>query len=72
MVKKEECFCCGEIPRCVDVTEESGIACITDHPGFKANCLDKYVLEVASVGLKTRKNRRYDVLRAKGLVSESE
>lgn len=65
LVKKEECFCCQDIDRCIQKMEsfDGEITCITQHPGFPAVCLNKDVLEAASVGLRTSKGRSYSVLR---------
>ncbi|XP_028518526.1 uncharacterized protein LOC114576318 [Exaiptasia diaphana] len=46
--------------------------CITIHPGFRNVCLDKWVLEVAAIGLKTRKGRSYLALYREGRKTESE
>ncbi|XP_020911892.1 uncharacterized protein LOC110249658 [Exaiptasia diaphana] len=51
---------------------EEEVVCITNHSASKTICLDKWVLEVAAIGLKTRKNKSYTVLRKKGLASEPE
>ncbi|XP_031552573.1 uncharacterized protein LOC116289772 [Actinia tenebrosa] len=74
VTKQEECFCCNDIMRCMDKLNEldQQVQCITSHPGFESVCLDKYVLETAAVGLKTRGNRSYTILREKGFAKESE
>jgi hypothetical protein len=46
--------------------------CITMHPGFRAVCLDRWVLRAAGIGLKTRNNRRYTALFDQGLKTEAE
>lgn len=72
--KREECFCCQEIDRCREKLYEAEPepVCITEHPGFQAVILNQYVLEAAAIGLKTRKGRRYTVLREKKQVTNSE
>ena len=55
--------------------EESGQdehQCIVDHPGFEACCLNPWVLEVASVGLKTRTKRSYSTTRTEMNAAQSE
>ena len=54
VTKVEECQCCQEIDRCAKIMAEIDHEgqCITLHPGFRDVCLNKYVLEVASLGLK--------------------
>lgn len=43
--KVENSKCCHEIPQLVALMEEvGGLQCVTDHPGFKAVCLDTWVL----------------------------
>ena len=65
--KKEECFCCIEIDRCRDKMNaiDPEPVCITEHPG-----LNKWVLEAASIGLKTKKGRNYTVIRRRSLNSQ--
>ena len=46
----KECLCCKEIAQVVekmDGYEAEQLDCITDHPRFKAVCLDVWVLETA-------------------------
>lgn len=69
ITKREECFCCHDIDRCqekiqklVESGNEEPLDCITLHPGFVSGCLDEWVLEIAAIGLKTKKNKRYTVL----------
>ena len=63
-----------EISRCREKMEESGQdeQCIVDHPGFEACCLNPWVLEVASVGLKTRTKRSYSTTRTEMNAAQSE
>ena len=44
-----------EITRCCEKMEEGELEdkCIVYHPGFEVCCLINWVLEIASVGLKT-------------------
>ena len=46
--------------------------CIVDHPGFEVCCLNKWVLEIASVGLKTRSKRSYSATRTQTNAAQSE
>ncbi|KAK3745925.1 hypothetical protein QZH41_010221, partial [Actinostola sp. cb2023] len=73
--KQEECFCCQDIDRCCEKLEElqdENLNCITKHHGFRAVCLDKWVLEIAAIGLKTRKRRSYVIMRTEGRTSEAQ
>ena len=56
--------------RSIDVGREED--CITLHPGFRDVCLNKYVLEVASLGLKTKAGKRYRTIYVQGQKSENE
>jgi len=71
VVKQEECFCCQEIDRCIEKMDGE-ITCITQHTGFNNVCLDQYVLETASIGLRTSKGRSYNVLRRERRTTESQ
>ena len=63
MVKPEECRCCMEIEQCrhkmFDHEDGESQKCILDHPGFNDVCLNEWVLETASLGLKTKGRRNY-------------
>jgi len=74
VVKAEECFCCQEMIRCTDKMAEIELddQCITEHPGFKNVCLDKWVLETAAIGLKTKNRKSYMTLYKQGKKSEPE
>lgn len=74
LVKPEECYCCSEMDRCREKMEsvEMDDECITKHPGFENVCLDKWVLEVAAIGLKTRSGRSYLSIYREGRKSEEE
>jgi hypothetical protein len=62
-----ELQCCQEIERCVqslnsaDVLEDVEMppSCITNHPGFNLNCLQKWTLRLASSNYKRRDRRKY-------------
>ena len=43
----EECVCCCEISRVVAKLEGTGAPCITEHEGFDAVCLNRWVLQTA-------------------------
>ena len=72
--KLEECICCQEIDRCGEVmgTFNKETSCITSHPGFQDVCLNKYVLEVAAIGLKTRRGKSYTRMFVDGQRGEAE
>ena len=74
VTKAEECQCCQEIDRCTEIMAEIDLEgqCITLHPGFRDVCLNKYVLEVASLGLKTKSGKSYKTLLIQGYRSEAE
>ncbi len=42
MPKAAECRCCHSYSKVLKVME--GRQCMTDHPGFASNCLDRWVL----------------------------
>jgi len=71
-VKPEECRCCMEVDRCVEKMEEIELdgECITAHDAFQNVCLDTWVLDVASIGLKTRKKKSYSLNRGSAADSE--
>ena len=64
VVKPQECRCCMEIQQCHDKMadfEKCGERkCILNHPGFNYVCLNEWVLETASLGLKTKGRKSYD------------
>ncbi|CAH3159432.1 unnamed protein product [Porites lobata] len=72
--KKEECICCKEIDRAGEVMEniERAGDCITLHPGFQDVCLNRWVLEVASLNLKTKAGKSYRAIFNQGRKTESE
>jgi hypothetical protein len=42
--------------------EEEERKCIVDHPGFNEGILNEYVLDLASLGLKTKGKRNYSLV----------
>ena len=42
-----ECICCCEVDKVVSKMEETGASCITEHEGFGAVCLNRWVLQTA-------------------------
>ncbi|KAK3753694.1 hypothetical protein QZH41_013140, partial [Actinostola sp. cb2023] len=74
VAKPEECFCCTEIDRCKEILEELDIdeCCITSHPGFLSVCLDEWVLQIAAIGLQTRRKKRYTVLFDQGITDKAQ
>ena len=42
-----ECICCCELEKVVGKMEETGALCITEHEGFDAVCLNRWVLQTA-------------------------
>ena len=46
--------------------------CITLHPGFQDVCLNQWVLEVASLNLKTKAGKSYRAIFSQGRKMESE
>ncbi|XP_033726822.1 uncharacterized protein LOC117316389 [Pecten maximus] len=47
MPTEVECLCCQEVSLIQTKTEDKAIACITQHDGFIANCINTDVLEVS-------------------------
>ena len=74
IVKAEECQCCREINVCVNRMDCCGqeIKCITDHPAFENGCLDRWVLRLAAMGLKTKTNKLYTAMYEEGKKTEEE
>lgn len=74
VTKAEECICCKEIDRVGEVMSQVDLEdqCITFHPGFSDVCLNRWVLEIASLALKTKAGKSYRTLFSQGLKSESE
>ena len=64
-----------EIDRCEEIMKEAigdRILCITLHPGFESVCLNRHVLEVAALGLKTRAGKSYTTVREQSNKSDNE
>ncbi|KAK2570281.1 hypothetical protein P5673_005068 [Acropora cervicornis] len=74
VTKAEECICCKEIDRVGEVMSQVDLEdqCITLHPGFRDVCLNRWVLEIASLALKTKAGKSDTTLFSQGLKSESE
>ena len=75
VTKAQECICSKEIDRCEEVMEEAigdRTVCITHHPGFESVCLNRHVLEVAAMGLKTRIGKSYTTVRGQSNKSDDE
>ncbi|XP_015758790.1 PREDICTED: uncharacterized protein LOC107338057 isoform X1 [Acropora digitifera] len=74
ITKPEECICCKEIDRVSEVMGQLDLEdrCIILHPGFQDVCLNRWVLEVASLNLKTKAGKSYRVLRGQGGRNEAD
>ncbi|CAH3134487.1 unnamed protein product, partial [Porites lobata] len=75
VTKAQEGICCKEIDRCEEVMEEAigdRTLRITLHPGFESVCLNRHVLEVAALGLKTRAGKSYTTVRGQSNKSDNE
>ena len=71
VTKAEECKeidRVGELMSQVDLEDQ----CITLLPGFHDVCLNRWVLEIASLALKTKAGKSYRTLFSQGIKSESE
>ena len=68
IAKPDECKCCMEMNRCREKIEEleKEDDWITLHPGFNDVCLNRWVLETAAIGLKTKPNQSYTELLTQG------
>ena len=60
MSTTEECICCCEIAQVVAKLEDGGAPCITEHEGFDAVCLNRWVLQTAYYQYKQQYGRRSD------------
>ena len=68
----QECNCCSKLDSCREslssdiVQQELGdaenIVCITQHPGFRPVCLERWSLRMAAWAYKTTGNQRYEQL----------
>ena len=64
-----ECYCCCELEGCEesiksdlvlqDLAPDVNLTCITEHPGFKPVCLQKWSLRLAADKFKTKGKERY-------------
>lgn len=62
-----EMQCCREIAACIDVLKSDDVLedletppdCITYHPGFAVNCLEKWTLRLAASKYKRKDRRKY-------------
>ena len=74
VVRAEECRCCVEVNRCTERMEEveKDGQCITTHPGFNSVCLDRWVLQTAGIGLKTKSKKSYTTMLTLGDRAEAE
>ena len=63
-----------EVNRCIERMEEveKDGHCITMHPGFGGVCLDRWVLQTAGIGLKTKLKRSYTTMLTLGVRAEAE
>lgn len=64
VVRAEECRCCMEVNLCTERMEEvdKDGQCITMHPGFDSVCLNRWVLQTAGTGLKTKLKKSYTTM----------
>jgi hypothetical protein len=68
----QECNCCCELDGCQeslsseivqqDLGDEDNIVCVTQHPGFRPVCLEKWSLRMAAWTYKTKGKQRYKQL----------
>ena len=49
---------------------DQGQNCVTLHPGFDTVCLNQWGLHAAAIGLKTKSNKLYTTLLARGQRAE--
>ncbi|XP_078363732.1 uncharacterized protein LOC144647935 [Oculina patagonica] len=64
-----ECYCCKELEGCCealtseivqeDLEEGQELLCITEHPGFRPVCLEKWSLRLASGKYRTKAKQAY-------------
>ena len=64
-----ECYCCQELEGCCeslgsdmmrqDLDEDETLKCITEHPGFRPVCLEKWSLRLAASKYKTKAKQQY-------------
>lgn len=68
--KASECVCCVEVEKCQAALSSEQVledtveppACITDHPGFRSVCLDKWSLRVSAEKYRRRDRSKYKQL----------
>ena len=58
MASAEECICCCKIVWVVAKLEDSGAPCITEHEGYDAICLNRWVSQTAYYQYKQRYGRQ--------------
>ncbi|XP_068703689.1 uncharacterized protein [Montipora foliosa] len=66
--RNEECTCCSEFPQICDKNKEAvkmgevaeAPVCITQHPGFQAVCLNRWVLHTAWYQYKQQYSQSYE------------
>ena len=63
-----------EVNRCIERMEEveKDVQCIMMHPGFGSVCLDRWVLQTAGIGLKTKLKKSYTTMLTLGYRGEAE
>ena len=64
-----ECYCCKEIEGCCEalsseivrdeLEEGQELQCVTEHPGFRPVCLEKWSLRLASGKYRTKAKQAY-------------
>ena len=62
-----EAQCCQDIKKCIEELQSDEVlqdvetppSCITHHPGFRVNCLEKWSLRLSASKYKTKDRRRY-------------
>ena len=64
-----ECYCCKELEGCVesltseivleDLEEGQELCCVTEHPGFRPVCLEKWSLRLAGGKYQTKAREYY-------------
>ena len=69
LINISECYCCKEIEGCCealtseivlnDLEEGQELHCITEHPGFRPVCLEKWSLRLASGKYRTTGKQAY-------------
>lgn len=80
LINISECYCCKEIEGCCealtseivlnDLEEGQELRCITEHPGFRPVCLEKWSLRLASGKYRTKGKQAYKKLVLRKGISE--